>query len=342
MAAADDIGINEQVIHCRGAASLARDLAHEQFLAANWSLGNVVATDSGVENAMLPSGLQGESLIREVHVTADTLASKVGQEAKNELQFRIKGAPYPVNSVIKTSGSFRFVRLAEWQWYDTTGLLVFRPASGASGERAIGSPRKLPDQWRGWVAEAADLRARRRNWFLPGIKKTEVASMQAEATATNPLWRYCVMCRLLELKRLRREDIQKMLKASAGKPVEVGTLLFLLLNDSASHEEEIMEQVKEHGRDPGTAEGLALGCLTSAAYKPKPVEKAFASMNLLKNLEAKSESSEQDQHKMINAAFQGDEAMEYRIAHKLNLMIVDIDNELRQKVAAILFYMLKP
>lgn len=164
------------------------------------------------------------------------------------------------------------------------------------------------------------------------------------ATTRNPLWRLGLTCRLLELKLLRPQDIQSLLEASAGKPLEVGALLVLLLKDTTSHGEKILQEVSTHASTPGTAEGLALGCLISMLEKPryKPVDKAFQSLDLEKKLKAVEDTTLEDKILMIADAFPRDEEFEFRAAHQLNLRLTAADDDLRQKVGAILYFMLEP
>jgi hypothetical protein len=335
----------ELVLHCRGAVSLAKVLAQEPFTPSLWSLGEVTTTDAGTEDYLLPSDLQGERDIRKVHVVANSLPAKSSPESKRDLQFLVKGEPRIKNAGFLSggSGSWRLVRLKKWRWYDMPGLVVFRFAADAKDEKALESPCKLPRPWAAFFKEAAALRQQHPDWFSTAPDESALIPMRNAAfTTTNPLWRLCLTCRLIGLKQLRREDEQNLLKASAGSPLELGALLTLLLKNTSFHEEDLMEAVNAHGRTPGTAEGLALGCLISAADKPKAIERAFDSMKLVKELKTKGESSTEDKEKLIDAAFQGGEVFEFRVAHKLKLRLTGVSDELRQKVEAILYFMMEP
>ena len=326
----------ELVLNCSSAVYLARELAKKPFNLSNWFWGEVTVTGSVTEDTLLPSGLPGEVLIRKVRVSAKSLPGIINLKTKSDVQFRVVSDPFIKNPPFFTTSEWRFVELKKWRWYDIPGLLLFQFVTNQKDENTCGSPCKLPRQWISFFTDAAALREKYLNWFSLG-PGADVSSMREEITTTNPLWRLCVMCRLLELKQLRREDTVKLLEISAGKLLELGALLGILLKEPTSHEEEIMKIVRTHGRDSVTSEGLALGCLTSAADKPKAIERAFDSLKLLGDLKSKGEASMQDKENMIDAVFQGDVALEYRIVHKLNVMITDVDKDLRQKFEAIVF-----
>jgi hypothetical protein len=237
---------------------------------------------------------------------------------------------------------FRFETLKQWRWYDLPGRIVFRFDPETNGEKAIGSPCKLPQQWAEFFTEASGLREKHRTWFSTDVTKADMDTMRNGTTSTNPLWRLVIAFRLLELNQLRREDIERTLAASYGKPLEMASLLVLLLNAGVSYEEEVMEKVRSIGLFPGTSEGIALGCLTSAAGRPRAVERAFDSMKLERQLKAQTGASLQTKHKMIDSMFQGNDGLEYRIAHKLHIMITETNDVLLQKVESILGYMLEP
>ncbi|WP_395753841.1 hypothetical protein [Prosthecobacter sp.] len=343
LAISSDSDTKELFLNCRSGVTLAQELSKNNFDPSLWRFGDVLTKDAGYVDVLLADEAPALASLRQVFVAKSPLFSPQNQSPWNEISFSVQGRPFLKDAITHGGGSFGYVELEQWRWHNISGSLVFQLLPGdGKGERVIGMPCKLPKSWMPIFNPAASLRNERARWFSPGLTDLDINKMRENITANNPLWRLCITQRLIELGRLREADVKIALETATAQTLELGCMLVILFNDKSPHESAIMECVRRAEHDQKRAEGLALGCLTSAAGRPRSIERAFESLDLLNQLKKKASDPMEDKEKMIDGIFSKDADIEYRVGHKLHALAGGLNKDLKQKISDILSYMLTP
>ena len=290
----------------------------------------------------MTDGRPATSYVRNVLLVEDGHTSDNSQKG-GDVRFQVRSEPIPEGHFRSNPSVFLFELLNRWEWYEVPGTVIYRYDAKATGQDHVFFPCKLPDQWNKYLEQLMSLRSQMQRWFSGQPDADDLVAMKKELLAVNPLWRLCVARRLLELNKLKDEEVETLLKASAGNMLEFAPMIVFLLNDSTSHEKLITRMIKQERNAGLIGEGMALGCLTSAADKPRAIERAFESTQFLDKEKPGDPALGEDMEKTVNVLFPGPEAQEYRIAHKLNLLLNKTDHpESTRRIRGILSYMFVP
>lgn len=310
----------EMVLICRGSTRFVQELAKADALQKAWHWGDIGITDARRVETTMGDGRPATVYVRDFLLVESGPKSDLRQDRKIETHFQVRGTPRP-DEQFRSSGEFLHTVLDKWEWYKVSGTLAYQHDLRETGQNRVVCPCKLPASWIKHLEQVMVLRAEKKAWFETLPDAGEIQKLKASLHSTNPIFRLCVACRLLNIGALNEQECDNMLRMAGGDVVACASGLVLLLNDTHSHEDMILRMLHQDETVDLLGEGLALGLLSNSVSRPRSIELALMNWEFKKKHPPEKAESESERRKAVDAFFPGADAREFRIALKMNKVL---------------------